>query len=180
MCVMSDADPDQRVFLLLQQAAHRLRLWADRRSVDLGGVTSAQTGVDVQAWDFVQFFTPIGFTWTKNMVMVSRRALEVLPADLQAKIREAAKTAETRGWKASEEAKAASDHQGGLSAPTALAKAAYWERVTGVRASRNAATSTSWTGASSGRPSAEPIANRPPGTGTTAGTCGRSSMPGAV
>src|SRR5688572_155435 len=44
MCVMSDADPDQRVFLLLQQAAHRLRLWADRRSVDLGGVTSAQTG----------------------------------------------------------------------------------------------------------------------------------------
>lgn len=70
-------------------------------------VTSAQTGVDVQAWDFVKFFTPIGFTWTKNMVMVSQRALSALPADLQAKIREAAKTAETRGWKASEEAKAA-------------------------------------------------------------------------
>ncbi|GIJ68856.1 MarR family winged helix-turn-helix transcriptional regulator [Virgisporangium ochraceum] len=41
---MSDAEPDQRVFLLLQQAAHRLRLWADRRSVDLAGVTTAQTG----------------------------------------------------------------------------------------------------------------------------------------
>jgi DNA-binding MarR family transcriptional regulator len=41
---MSDAEPDQRVFLLLQQAAHRLRLWADRRSVELAGVTTAQTG----------------------------------------------------------------------------------------------------------------------------------------
>jgi DNA-binding MarR family transcriptional regulator len=41
---MSDAEPDQRVFLLLQQAAHRLRLWADRRCVDLAGITAAQAG----------------------------------------------------------------------------------------------------------------------------------------
>ena len=44
---MGDAaanEPDQRVFLLLQQAAHRLRIWADRRCVDLAGVTTAQTG----------------------------------------------------------------------------------------------------------------------------------------
>jgi MarR family transcriptional regulator, organic hydroperoxide resistance regulator len=44
---MGDAaanEPDQRVFLLLQQTAHRLRIWADRRCVDLAGVTTAQTG----------------------------------------------------------------------------------------------------------------------------------------
>lgn len=35
---------DQRVFLLLQQAAHRLRVWADRRCVELAGVTTAQVG----------------------------------------------------------------------------------------------------------------------------------------
>jgi MarR family transcriptional regulator, organic hydroperoxide resistance regulator len=35
---------DQRVFLLLQQAAHRMRIWADRRCVELAGVTTAQTG----------------------------------------------------------------------------------------------------------------------------------------
>lgn len=41
---MGDAEPDQRVFLLLQQAAHRLRIWADRRCVELAGVTTAQVG----------------------------------------------------------------------------------------------------------------------------------------
>ncbi len=35
---------DQRVFLLLQQAAHRLRTWADRRCLELAGVTTAQVG----------------------------------------------------------------------------------------------------------------------------------------
>ncbi|WP_456316562.1 TRAP transporter substrate-binding protein [Teichococcus cervicalis] len=39
-------------------------------------VTSAATGVDVQAWDFAKFFTPIGFTWTKNAVFVQSRAFE--------------------------------------------------------------------------------------------------------
>jgi len=72
-------------------------------------VTSAQTGVDVQAWDFCKVFTPIGFTWTKNIVMVSRRALEALPADLQTKIRDLAKAAEARGWAESEKAKAATE-----------------------------------------------------------------------
>jgi DNA-binding MarR family transcriptional regulator len=33
-----------RVYLLLQQAAHRLRLWADRRCLDAAGITTAQAG----------------------------------------------------------------------------------------------------------------------------------------
>jgi len=68
-------------------------------------VTSAATGVDTAAWDYAKYFTPIGFTFTRNAVFVNRRALEALPADLQQKVREAAATAETRGWQMSAEAR---------------------------------------------------------------------------
>ncbi len=61
-------------------------------------VTSAATGVDTQAWDFVKFFVPVGFTRTKNAAFVNTRALQALPADVQAAIRTAAADAETRGW----------------------------------------------------------------------------------
>ncbi|GGC38770.1 exported protein [Siccirubricoccus deserti] len=70
-------------------------------------VTSAQTGVDSQAWDFCKTFTPIGFTRTMNTVFIQRRALEALPAAQQAAIREAASRAEARGWMAADEAGAA-------------------------------------------------------------------------
>ncbi len=66
-------------------------------------VTSAATGVDVQAWDFVKHFTPVGFTRTKNAVFCSTRALQQLPADLQRLIRDAAERAEQRGWDAAQE-----------------------------------------------------------------------------
>jgi TRAP-type C4-dicarboxylate transport system substrate-binding protein len=69
-------------------------------------VTSAQTGVDSSAWDYAKVFTPAGFSMTKNAVLVSRRAMEALsPADRQAVI-EAARTAEARGWRMSEESDA--------------------------------------------------------------------------
>jgi TRAP-type C4-dicarboxylate transport system substrate-binding protein len=68
-------------------------------------VTSAATGVDSVAWDYAKIFTPIGFTFTRNAVFINRRALEALPADLQNKVREAAATAETRGWQMSAEAR---------------------------------------------------------------------------
>jgi len=67
-------------------------------------VTSAATGVDTQAWDYARVFTPLGFSMTKNAVIVSRRALEALPADLQAQIQAAARRAEERGYALSEEA----------------------------------------------------------------------------
>ncbi|MBP0464880.1 TRAP transporter substrate-binding protein [Roseomonas sp. PWR1] len=67
-------------------------------------ITSAATGVDTQAWDYARVFTPLGFSMTKNAVLVSRRALEGLPADLQQAIRAAAARAETRGYELAEQA----------------------------------------------------------------------------
>lgn len=66
-------------------------------------VTSAATGVDSQAWDFVKYFTPVGFTRTKNAVFCSTRALNALPADAQSLIRNAAERAEQRGWDLAQE-----------------------------------------------------------------------------
>ncbi len=67
-------------------------------------VTSAATGVDTQAWDYAKVFTPVGFTFTRNVVFCSPRALEALPADLQQAVRDAAARAETRGWDLSRQA----------------------------------------------------------------------------
>jgi len=67
-------------------------------------VTSAQTGVDSQAWDFAKVFTPIGFTRTFNTIFVQRRAFEALPAAQQQALKAAAAKAEARGWQLSDEA----------------------------------------------------------------------------
>lgn len=67
-------------------------------------VTSAQTGVDSSAWDYVRIFTPIGFTRTRNAVFMQRRAFDALPGPQQQAIRAAARTAEARGWELSDEA----------------------------------------------------------------------------
>ncbi len=61
-------------------------------------VTSAATGVDAQAWDYVKHFVPVGFTRTKNAVFCSTRALNALPAAAQQAIRSASERAEQRGW----------------------------------------------------------------------------------
>jgi TRAP-type C4-dicarboxylate transport system substrate-binding protein len=61
-------------------------------------VTSAATGVDVQAWDFCRVFTPIGFTRTKNAIFVRQRDFAALPTDVQSGLRAAAAAAEARGW----------------------------------------------------------------------------------
>lgn len=67
-------------------------------------ITSAQTGVDTSAWDYARVFTPLGFSMTKNAVMVSRRAVEALPATLQQELRAAAARAEVRGYEMAAEA----------------------------------------------------------------------------
>jgi TRAP-type C4-dicarboxylate transport system substrate-binding protein len=66
-------------------------------------ITSAATGVDTSAWDYARVFTPLGFSQTKNAVMVSRRALEALPGDLQQEVRATAARAEVRGYEMSAE-----------------------------------------------------------------------------
>jgi TRAP-type C4-dicarboxylate transport system substrate-binding protein len=66
-------------------------------------ITSAQTGVESQAWDYCKHFTMIGYSRTINTVFIQRRALEALPAAQQEAIRAAAARAEARGWAASDE-----------------------------------------------------------------------------
>ena len=68
-------------------------------------VTSAATGVDTQAWDYAKYFTPIGFTFTRNCVFASRRAVEALSERDRQTLREVANAAENRGWEASQKAK---------------------------------------------------------------------------
>jgi TRAP-type C4-dicarboxylate transport system substrate-binding protein len=72
-------------------------------------ITSAQSGVDTSAWDFARVFTPLGFSMTKNAVLVSRRAMEALPGALQQDIRAAAARAERRGYELAEEAQRTSE-----------------------------------------------------------------------
>jgi len=72
-------------------------------------VTSAQTGVDTQAWDYCRVFTPVNFTFTRNIVMVQKRAFDALPAATKTAVLAAAQAAETRGWRMSEEAAASTE-----------------------------------------------------------------------
>ena len=66
--------------------------------------TSAQTGVDSQAWDFTKYVTMVGGNLSLNAVLVNEGAFRRLPADVQKALTDAAATAEARGWKMSEEA----------------------------------------------------------------------------
>lgn len=66
--------------------------------------TSAQTGVDTQAWDFTRHVTMVGGNHSMNVVLLNDAAFRRLPADVQKAVTDAAATAEARGWKLSEEA----------------------------------------------------------------------------
>ncbi|HEY4251908.1 MAG TPA: TRAP transporter substrate-binding protein [Roseomonas sp.] len=72
-------------------------------------VTSAQTGVDTSAWDYARVFTPLGFTMTKNAVLVSRRDFQALAPDVQAALTAAAARAETRGYQLARDAQSATE-----------------------------------------------------------------------
>ncbi|HEV7264623.1 MAG TPA: TRAP transporter substrate-binding protein [Falsiroseomonas sp.] len=91
----------------LVQAAELAQAFAT--GVAQAQITSAQTGVDTSAWDYARVFTPLGFTMTKNAVMVSRRAMEALPGPLQQEIRAAAARAEVRGYELAAESQTASE-----------------------------------------------------------------------
>lgn len=91
----------------LVQAAELAQAFAT--GVAQAQITSAQTGVDTSSWDYARVFTPLGFTMTKNAVMVSRRAMEALPANIQQEIRAAAARAEVRGYELAAESQTASE-----------------------------------------------------------------------
>ncbi|TVQ29104.1 MAG: C4-dicarboxylate ABC transporter substrate-binding protein [Geminicoccaceae bacterium] len=67
-------------------------------------ITSAATGVDSQAWDFVQYYYNTRAMNTRNVVFVNAQAFNGLDAETQQVIREAAARAEIRGWMMSAEA----------------------------------------------------------------------------
>ena len=70
--------------------------------------TSAQSGTDVQVWDYLDVFTYTGTMHNKNAVIVNERALRALPDDIRKIVLEEGEAATARGW---ELAKAASEER---------------------------------------------------------------------
>ncbi len=66
--------------------------------------TSAQTGNDIQAWDYVKYFTYTGSMHNKNGIIVNKAAFEALSPELQEAIVAAGERATTRAWEMSKEA----------------------------------------------------------------------------
>ena len=66
--------------------------------------TSAQTGIDTQAWDNVKYFMYTGTLHNKNMVLVNERALRRLDDDVQRIVLEAGERASKRGFEMSQKA----------------------------------------------------------------------------
>jgi TRAP-type transport system periplasmic protein len=65
-------------------------------------ITSGATGVDTQAWDYLTHYYDTQAMLPQNVVMVSKSALDALPADVKKAVTDAAAAAEARGWAASE------------------------------------------------------------------------------
>lgn len=65
-------------------------------------LTSAATGVDVKAWDFAKYYYDVRVINNKNLVLVSKRALDSLEPSIREAVMKAAAQAEINGWIASE------------------------------------------------------------------------------
>jgi TRAP-type C4-dicarboxylate transport system substrate-binding protein len=84
-------------------------------------LTSAQTGADSAAWDFACYVYDIGFTLTRNAVLVNTRAFMALDDATRNAIRDAAAKAMERGWeaaRASEQVQMDKLRSHGMQAPT--------------------------------------------------------------
>lgn len=65
-------------------------------------ITSGATGVDTQAWDYLTHYYDTQAFLPLNAVIVSKEALDKLPADVKKAVIDAGAQAEARGWKVSE------------------------------------------------------------------------------
>jgi len=65
-------------------------------------ITSGATGVDTQAWDYLQYYYDTQAFLPQNMVIVGKAAFGKVGAGEQKAVLGAAKEAEARGWKTSE------------------------------------------------------------------------------
>lgn len=70
--------------------------------------TSAQTGVDIQAWDNTKYFTDVGAILSKNALIFNKRAFSALPPADQKVVLDAAAAYTKRSWEMS---KAAGDEK---------------------------------------------------------------------
>jgi TRAP-type transport system periplasmic protein len=66
-------------------------------------ISSATTGVDTKVYEHLKYFYDVRAWLPKNMVLVNKKAFASLDKATQAALLQAAATAETRGWKVSEE-----------------------------------------------------------------------------
>jgi TRAP-type transport system periplasmic protein len=66
--------------------------------------TSAQTGTDVQVWDYVGHFTYTGSMHNKNAIIVNEQAFQALDEETQAIVTAAGEAATERGWELSKQA----------------------------------------------------------------------------
>ena len=66
-------------------------------------INSSAGGVDTQTWDATTHFYNLQLIMPQNMVIVNKAAFAKLDAATQKAIRDAAATAQTRGWQMSEE-----------------------------------------------------------------------------
>ncbi len=66
-------------------------------------ITSGATGVDQQAWDYLNHYYDTQSFLPQNLVFVNKKAFDALPDDVKKAVLEAAARAEDRGWKKSEE-----------------------------------------------------------------------------
>jgi TRAP-type C4-dicarboxylate transport system substrate-binding protein len=71
-------------------------------------ITSGTTGIDSHAWEQLKYFYDIHAWYPKNIVLVNQAAYAALDAKTQQGLRSAAEAAETRGWRMSQAAEAAS------------------------------------------------------------------------
>lgn len=79
--------------------------------------TSAQSGTEVQAWDYAKYFTYTGTLHQKNAIIVNSAALNALDENLQKIVIEAGEAATIRGW---EMAKAAAQEKEALLAQNGM------------------------------------------------------------
>ena len=63
--------------------------------------TSAQTGIDTQAWDNTDYFTYAGAMFNKNAIIVNKGAFEALDPGIQQALIEAGENATKRAWEMS-------------------------------------------------------------------------------
>lgn len=66
-------------------------------------LTSSATGYDSKSWELLSHYYDVQAWLPKNVVFVSQKAFDALDAKTQAAVLAAARTAEERGWKTSEE-----------------------------------------------------------------------------